>query len=322
MMLFHMIRENAGDERFNRGIRQLWQRYQFEPVDFPTVIRQLHPGGDEEHRVFIEQWLQRAGAPELALEQVELSKNAEGYLLTFAVSQRQPGPAYDLQVPVELALNNAGQVRREVVSLTEKHATFTLQSKQRPVTVSLDPDYDVFRLLHPLERPSSLGRLFGSGRQLLVLPASAGSEQEEAWRQLATAWTKRYENVETVKDTDIDELPADASVWLLGWENSLLDRYRERFSAPGQRIGDNSVSLGDSQYRSTDHAVVVLDADNSRKPLGFIGAADPAEIALMGRKLPHYSSYGVLVFTRPGADNILKRHLQVKFSPMMQEIPN
>ncbi|MBT8128579.1 MAG: M1 family peptidase [Gammaproteobacteria bacterium] len=322
MMLFHMIRKSAGDERFNRGIRQLWQRYQFEPVNFPTVIRQLHPGDDEEHRVFIEQWLLQAGAPELALEQVELTKNAEGYLLTIAISQRQPGPAYDLQVPVELALEHAGQARRIIISLTEKHATFKLPLKQRPLSVSLDPDYDVFRLLHPLERPSSLGRLFGSGRQVLVLPASAGSEQEEAWQQLATAWAKRYENIETVKDTDIDELPADASVWLLGWENRLLDRYRERFTAPGQLIGNNSVSLGGSQYRATDHAVVVLDADNSRKPLGFIGAADPAEIVLMGRKLPHYSSYGVLAFTRPGADNILKRHLQVQFSPMMRELPD
>ena len=322
MMLFHMIRRHAGDELFNRGIRQLWQGYQFRPVNFPTVIRQLHPGDDEAQSVFIEQWLQRVGAPELALEQVELTENAEGYLLTIGISQRQAAPAYDLKVIVEVTLENTGQTRREMISLTERHASVTLQLKQRPLAVSLDPDYDVFRLLHPLERPSSLGRLFGSGRQVLVLPASGGSEQVEAWRQLATAWSERYGNVEIMKDADIDELPANASVWLLGWQNSLLDKYRERFSAPGQFIGDNSVSLGGSQYLAADHAVVVLDADNSRKPLGFIGAADPAEIALMARKLPHYSSYGVLAFTRPGVDNTLKRPLQVKFSPMRQELPD
>ena len=256
------------------------------------------------------------------MEQVELTENAEGYLLTIGISQRQAAPAYDLKVIVEVTLENTGQTRREMISLTERHASVTLQLKQRPLAVSLDPDYDVFRLLHPLERPSSLGRLFGSGRQVLVLPASGGNEQVEAWRQLATAWSERYGNVEIMKDADIDELPANASVWLLGWQNSLLDKYRERFSTPGQFIGDNSVSLGGSQYLAADHAVVVLDADNSRKPLGFIGAADPAEIALMARKLPHYSSYGVLAFTRPGVDNTLKRPLQVKFSPMRQELPD
>ena len=66
--------------------------------------------------------------------------------------------------------------------------------------------------------------------------------------------------------------------------------------------------------------MVLLDADNSRTPLGFIGADEPEVIALMARKLPHYSSYGVLAFGKPEANNILKQHMPVQVSPMARQL--
>jgi hypothetical protein len=64
------------------------------------------------------------------------------------------------------------------------------------------------------------------------------------------------------------------------------------------------------------HAVVLLDADNRRTPLGFIGAQTPEVIAAMASKLPHYSSYGRLVFELPEVNNIIKQNLPVLNSPM------
>lgn len=320
MMLFHMIRRQAGDELFNHGIRQLWQRYQFRPVDFASVIEQLHPGEEDESGAFIKQWLQRPGAPELALEQVEVTDQADAFLLNIVISQKQAGQVYDLRVPVEVRLHNGAQAHREVVSLSQRRTKATLKLGRRPLAVSIDPDYDVFRLLHPLERPSSLGRMFGSGRQVLVLPSAASAGQIEAWQQLAAAWSKRYHNVETVYDEDLMDLPADASVWLLGWENKLLDRYRERFSSVTRQVDDRSVIIDNEQYRAGEHTVVILDADNSRAALGFIGAHDPGTIAQMSRKLTHYSSYGVLAFTGNEARNIVKQQLQVKVSPLTRRL--
>jgi len=64
------------------------------------------------------------------------------------------------------------------------------------------------------------------------------------------------------------------------------------------------------------HAVVLLDTDNRRAAMGFIGAQAPEVIASMARKLPHYSSYGLLVFELPEVNNIIKRNLPVLNSPM------
>ncbi len=320
MMLFHMIRKQAGDDLFKENIRQLWQRYRFRPVGFSEVVQQLYPGNDDDYRAFVEQWLNQPGAPEITLGEVAVNKLSDGYALTLEVNQMQPGPGYKMRVPLEVMLEGNEQLQRVQIMLSEKHNVVTLKHKRRPLEIVLDPDYDVFRLLHPGERPASLGRLFGAKKQLLVLPANATTEQMLAWQQLAADWNKRYKNVEVVNDSAVKNLPDDTAIWLLGWQNTLLKKHQQRFSSKSQQLSADIVKMGNKQFNAKEHAVVLLDADNSRTPLGFIGADNPEVIALMARKLPHYGSYGVLAFNKPDANNILKQHLPVLVSPMARQL--
>ena len=320
MMLFHMMRKQAGDDLFKENIRLLWQRYQFKPVGFSDVIRELFAGNDDDYKAFVEQWLNQPGAPEITLGEVAVNKLSDGYALRLEVNQKQPGPGYKMQVPLEVTLEGNEQLQREQIMLSEKHNVVTLNYKQRPQGVVLDPDYDVFRLLHPGERPASMGRLFGAEKQLMVLPANATAEQNRAWQQLAAAWQKRYKNVELVNDSAVKNLPEDTAVWLLGWQNALLEENLPRFSAASQQLSADIAKIGNQHFNAKEHAVVLLDADNSRTPLGFIGADDAEVVALMARKLPHYSSYGVLAFSKPEGNNLLKQHLPVQISPMARQL--
>ena len=331
LMLFHMLRKQAGDEAFNNRLRQLWQRYRFSYASFPEVIRQLYANneGDDKngYKLFVEQWLNRTGAPELSLDDVTVEKRDDGYSLTLRISQQQAGPAYQLPIPLEITLQGKTQAQRENILLTGKNSLLTFQYKQRPRALTLDPDYDVFRLLHPGERPASLGRLFGAKKQYLVLPADGTAEQIKAWQELAAAWSRQYQNVELLYDNTSDKnnnlkaIPEGAAVWLLGWTNALLKDYQHYFNSHyltsrSQQLAGNTVTIDNQQLHADKHAVVLLDADNNRPPLGFIGADDPEVIASMARKLPHYSSYGVLVFELPEVNNIVKQHLPVLNSPM------
>ena len=319
MMLFHMLRKLSGDDPFKHNIRAFWRRYQFKPVGFTEVIQQLYPANDD-HRAFVDQWLERPGAPDISLGKVAVSTLADGYRLTLEINQQQAGPSFKLHVPLEVTLEGIEQPHREQIMLSDVHNRVELKFKQRPQAVMLDPDYDIFRLLHPGERPASLGRLFGANKQLLVLPENVSAEQSRAWRQLATAWSGRYKNVEIVKDSALKKIPDNAAIWLLGWQNSLLNENQQRLSSVSQRISGHTAVVDNQEFDSDQHVVVLLDSDNSRTPLGFIGADDPEDIALMARKLPHYSSYGVLAFSRPEANNIMKQHLPVQVSPMARQL--
>ena len=325
LMLFHMLRRLAGDELFNRGIQDFWQQYRFRTATFADVIRLLYPASDTaggtEYADFIEQWLYRSGAPEIMLDDVVVSQLEGDYLLSVGIRQLQKGPGYTLSVPLEVMLADEQQPVREQLELSGKHSIHTFRYQQRPRRILLDPDYDVFRLLDARERPASLGRLFGARQQLLVIPDGANDDQIKAWQALAHAWSDLYENVQLVDSHDMKVLPDDAAVWLLGWKNELLEKFQQRFTSSTQQLSAEAATINDQRLVPDKHTVVLLDPDNTRSPLGFIGADDPESIALMTRKLPHYSSYGVLAFEKHQARNIIKQHLPVLSSPMARQLP-
>jgi len=338
LMLIHMLQKQSGEEAFDKSLREFWQQYRFKYANFLDLIQLLYSPLTETtnkkkgYQQFAEQWLYRAGAPDVSLDNVSVSKQDDDYLLSIKISQHQAGPAYQLQLPLEVTL--LGKTWRENIFLTEKNQLHTLKLKQAPQTVTLDPDYDVFRLLHPNERPASLGRLFGAKKQLLVLPTNSTTEQLKAWQQLASAWAKQYDNVELIYDNQIKneeghgtrQLPEDAAIWLLGWNNVLLKAQLHRFNTQAQshvqaqKLTGTTATIDKQELHINKHAVVLLDTDNTRTPMGFIGAADPATITSLARKLPHYSSYGTLAFKLPEVNNIIKQHLPVLKSPMSWEL--
>jgi hypothetical protein len=139
---------------------------------------------------------------------------------------------------------------------------------------------------------------------------------QAAWRELAAVWNKRYGNVEILGDADVERLPADEPVWLLGWDNALVGDRREMFAGQGQRLDAASANLGGAVYDRSSHAVVVLDPDNARPPLGFVGADDVTVIRRLAGKLTHYGSFGRLAFALPGLENRLREAVGVMHSPL------
>jgi hypothetical protein len=321
-MLFHMLRQQIGNEVFNQRVRQFWQRYQFQPASYGDLIQVLLAGDKPLSETFISQWLYRSGAPKISLGKVQIKQTKNGYQLQLEVVQEQLTPPYRFQVPLEVILAGKEEPYRTRIEITNRRNTITLEFKQRPQVITLDPDYDVFRLLDPQERPASLGRLFGAKTQLLVLPTNVNATQQNAWQEFAASWNARFDNIEVSYDNELSDVPADKAVWILGWQNKLLKYSSRRFNAANQNLQNGMAIIAQQQLEAADYAVVLLDPDNSRPPLGFIGAKSSDTIALLARKLPHYSSYGQLVFDLPKVNNIIKNALPVTVSPLKRQLGN
>ena len=61
---------------------------------------------------------------------------------------------------------------------------------------------------------------------------------------------------------------------------------------------------------------MLLDVDNARPPLGFIGVEDVTAIRRLAGKLTHYGSFGRMAFELPGLDNLRRDNLDVARSPL------
>ena len=315
LLVLHMLRQRIGDEAFVAGLRRFWEAQRFQRADFRDLLGAFESAGWDPES-FYDAWVGRPGAPELTITRADAPERDGGYELVLGLAQVQQEAPYPLQVPVYVTLEGEPEARRLDVALTGREATIRMDFAHRPLRVDVDPAFETFRRLAELERPSALGRLFGAPRQWLVVPSRAPVEVQSAWKELAQAWAGRYGNIEIVDDTAPPETSPGDAVWLLGWDNLMLGNRRDRFAGQNQRLDADGAVVDGVTYGSAEHAVVLLDPDNSRPALGFIGAAGVTEIRRLASKLTHYGSFGRLVFDRPGMENRVRDRLAVETSPL------
>jgi hypothetical protein len=132
------------------------------------------------------------------------------------------------------------------------------------------------------------------------------------YRALAENWTRGYDGWEIRRDDEVDTLPADGPVWILGWENRFRDQIARllpeiALNADGARIETDS-------YSRQAHSIVLAAGDAA--PLAWLGAHSAEALPGLTRKLPHYGKYGFLVFSGAAPDNTQKGQWPVRSSPL------
>lgn len=313
LMLFHMQRRAMGDAAFVAALRRLWQDGRFRHVSLDQVATMMGTAGTGP---FAPTWLDHSGAPQLQITRLEHTERKDGSAtVDLEVTQTQAGSAYPLSVPVTVQLAN-GERMDTTLPFDGRSARWQATLPARPLRVDVDPQFDVFRRLDPREQPASLGRLFGAPQQWLILPSRASDAEKAAWQALAEVWRARYDNLGLAWDTAYDEVPPWGIKWILGWNNLALVEERTRFTGAGQRLEADAALIGPQRFGAQDSAVVLLDPNNLRPALGFIGAASAEDIAGLARKLTHYATWGRLAFRTGDLTRQVADTLPVDVSPL------
>jgi aminopeptidase N len=319
LMLFHMLRRELGDERFTRGLQTLYRQNRFQVAGFRAVEHAFSEAAGQPLAGFFAQWVQRPGAPFLRVSQAHARPLDDGYLLTAVIEQIQDGTPFTLQLPLAVRLEDREQAWQTVVQLDSGRMTLELELPARPLQLDVDPQFDVFRRLHRNEIPPAISQALGAGQLLIVLPDAAPAGLKAAYTSLAHAWQAgQPEHVEVVADSDLEQLPDNRSVWLLGWQNRFRPLLQQALAEhdyvdQGDVVRINGTSLG-----KDDHAIVVIGrrAGNPEQALGLLAAGQAAALPGLGRKLPHYGKYSYLAFRGEAPDNVLKGQWPVVHSPL------
>ncbi len=293
LMFYHMLRQALGDAGFKAGLRAFYAANLGRAASFADLRaafeKQTGPG---RLAGFFAQWLNRAGAPKLALKGVSVSRPFEEYNLEFTLTQRQDGPPYRLKVPVLVYLEGVPEPRRKVLDLTKKEELFNYAAPLRIRRLEIDPEFDVFRRLSPLEMPPALAGLLGAKNPYLLLP---GGPAQSAWRAFAAAWTKDASNLPQV--TQSTAVPT-AAYWVLGADNALAPAFERGLEAYGARFTTAAVILDNREFSRADHTFVFADYHPADAALaaGLVLAPSTAALSALAAKLPHYGKYSWLVF--------------------------
>ena len=174
-MLFLMLRDEIGVAAFEAGIRRFWREQQFKVAGWRELQAAFEAEAKRPLDTFFRQWLERPGAPQLALRGVERTPDGA---VKFTLAQSTP--AYDLAVP--LVIETATGVERHVVRLDTAEHHYALPPAARATALRVDPDYRLFRRLPLAEMAPIIRSLVVAPNAVTVI---AGAESDVA-RTVAT----------------------------------------------------------------------------------------------------------------------------------------
>jgi aminopeptidase N len=152
----HMLRETVGDEVFWKALNIYLNKYKYQNVDTADLRRVFEQTSNRRLDWFFDQWLYKAGYPEL---RVRYSYNPTSHLLSLDVRQTQTPDAMtpaSFRLPVEIELATAEGARTESIEITQREQRFTFKLDGKPLMIRFDKGE---RILKKLDFPQPAAML-------------------------------------------------------------------------------------------------------------------------------------------------------------------
>lgn len=293
-MLFEMLRNQLGDAAFVNALRRFYAAHRFQRAGWDDIRQSFEAEAGSDLKPFFEQWVNHAGAPMLELQDAV----AQGRQLQLTLAQVQGGRRFALDVPV--FVQTAQGVHKHMVKLAPEAARtqVTLELPAPALRVEVDPLFQIYRRLSPLETAPTLSKAFGAAKVLIIIPAGQGA----LYASMLAAWAR--DGVQTVEDSELARLPADRAVWVLGTDNRFAATVAAALPAFGAALEQGSLQVGDTRYAPAQRSLVaaVRHPQNPALVLVYASASSEAAASALARKLPHYGKASWLVFAGDAAD--------------------
>jgi len=137
--VLHMLRHIVGDEDFQRGIRQYYERYKESNAlteDFQQVMEVV---SDKDLKAFFRQWIYEPG---YLVVDATWSYDSRSKRVMLSVEQKQDyGHVYTMPLDVGIYDEKGELIRMETVELGKKKDSFRIGGiNERPASLALDPD--------------------------------------------------------------------------------------------------------------------------------------------------------------------------------------
>ncbi|HEX7343234.1 MAG TPA: M1 family aminopeptidase [bacterium] len=315
-MLYHMLRKWIGDDLFWKSLQRFYKDNVFHYASWTEVRKAFEAEIGNDLRGFFEQWVNRTGGPQLALESPGVLAVGDRWQLLFTLAQTQNEDNYMLRVPVRIMGDN--QDTTIIWPLGhEKNQDIRLEVSFKPASLSVDPNFDLFRRLDKAEIAPTLSEVLGAPDLIIVLPTKAAQDMQDAYAALAEKF-KGEESPRILKDSELK--PEDlngAALFFLGApvENTAIPA--DWITAKNWALSPDGYHLLGIKHSDPGTSLLAVERHprNAESAIAFYCARRASDIQEAGRKLPHYGKYSYLVFY--GGKNQVKGVWEITSSPLI-----
>jgi hypothetical protein len=312
-MVFHMARRLIGEDAFWKGMRDVVREKMFREASWEDFGQAIGRETGTDFAPFFRQWVDRPGAPAIALEGISAENAVGSWKIAGQIVQKEP--YFDLHIPLRL-VTDEGKIDT-VLYVSSGNTPFSLSANAFPRKLIIDPDVDLFRRLDRTEIPPVVNAIRGSTDLLVVAARGLPANILEASKLLLAAMGK--ENVAILREEDISlSRLAGYDVLFVGVPegSGYLPPLPTELS-----VSREEFALGGKTYPSPEDSLFVVlphPSDKDRVVALFLPFSPEAAKA-SARKIPHYGKYSYLAFS--GGKNREKGTWEVASSPTVYEFP-
>src|SRR5262245_34651030 len=184
-MIFHLLRQEIGEEPFWRSLKSLVVQYRGRHADWHHVARVFRETAGKNLRWFFAQWIEESGAPELTLRNVAAHAVPGIADLPFQLTGTtvQSGRLFQSPLPLRVTMDDGReQLVRTQVKTGQDSFAFKLPAK--PTAVELDPDTIVIRRVSRQALPPVLNHYVTDQKRSVISAFSDASEPSHPFHDL------------------------------------------------------------------------------------------------------------------------------------------
>lgn len=306
-MVFHVLRQEVGEESFWRSLKTLVAQYRGRHADWHDVERIFAETAAKDLRWFFAQWIEGTGAPALTLKNVTahpLPRDADGRF-SLSGSIAQTGPVFRSPLPILVRMSNS---RQHLVStqLSGADTLFKSDLPFKPLTIELDPEAMVLRRLARGDMPPVLNHYVTDTKRSVIL-AFGGSDTDshpfqDVVKRIRSQDAQKAPGQRTAITTLAENalLPGEGSVLILGGPASRLTLQPLLSTHCGTRLQlrDGGVTVAGKAYDGPGIALVASchREDRPGSVVTSVYALTPQSATAVARLLFFYGWNSYVVF--------------------------
>lgn len=305
MFVFHMARRIVEDRPFWAALRDVYAKRLFLPTGWDHFRQAfVDRGWDlDEAEIFFQQWLDRPGAPRLRLGETESRRLGSRWIVRGELVQDEPH--YSLRVPVRVRTATLGETR--LIPIDGPSASFSFTLSESPLSLDVDPDAHVFRLLAPEELPVTVNSLKASNNLIAVMAESLDEISPGVARIFLDSLGQGGADLLREQDIDAADL-AGRDVLFFGFPATTEGRRAVASVQSGKWSSLDQLSQRDTLAlaRSDTQFAVYADPERSGRVVAFFvpkPSVDMGSAEEAARKITHYGKYSYLGF-ESGANTV------------------
>jgi aminopeptidase N len=141
-MVFRMLRESIGNEKFNQLLRMFLEQYRGKNASIDDFEKLTSQVAAQNMRYFFAQWIEGTGVPEFTIDYQIIRTRSGKFRTRGTVKQTLD----TLRLPVQLMLRAEGDNQTSVIRIEGKSEDFDFESNGQPLEVVVDPNYRILRM--------------------------------------------------------------------------------------------------------------------------------------------------------------------------------